>query len=149
MTNLDAFVALATELQSRLSTIDQIAYLPPRGVDLTFTTQATDDDKALAASIVAGWDWSDVAQLKRDRREKKAKAKAQLTADDPTTLANRNALRVVYGSLVELRQAFNALRDYVRDPARNPLPPALPSRTWKQVLGATRSSIDSEADPEN
>lgn len=76
-------------------------------------------------------------------------AKAALDCkDDPTQVTSRNSLRLIYASLVENRQAFNALRLHVVDPANNPLPPALTVRSWKQALGGVRRQIAAETDPE-
>ena len=93
--------------------------------------------------MVAGWD--DAAEGKRARRRA---AKASLAGvDDPTQIASRNALRVIYASLVETRQAYNAMRAYIANPSGTP-PPALTIRTWQQALAAVRQQIDADSDPE-
>jgi len=113
-------------------------------VTVQYEPGATADQRAQGDALVAAWD--DAAE---QRRAVRRLAKAALDGkDDPTQVASRNSLRLIYASLVENRQAFNALRLHVVDPANNPLPPALTVRSWKQALGGVRQQIDAETDPE-
>ena len=109
-----------------------------------YTAEATAEQRAAGDALVAGWDGA-AEQRKASRRLAR---QALVGVDDPVQIASRNALRVIYLSVVETRQAFNALRSYMADPQGNPLPAALPIRTWKQALAAVRQQIDAETDPE-
>lgn len=113
-------------------------------IEVDYSPGATAEQQQVGAAIVTGWDGA--AEAKKAKR-KQAKA-ALVGTDDPTQLASRSALRLIYASLVENRQAFNALRLHVMDPANNPLPPALTVRSWKQALSGVRQLIDTETEPE-
>jgi len=76
-------------------------------------------------------------------------AKAAVTATTPAERANRAAQRVVYKSVRGVIQQLNAIRLHVLDPQANPMPAALPVRTWQQLLAAVRADIDAETDPES
>ena len=108
---------------------------------MTYAADATDQQRAAAQALIAGWDWSDAAQQSRDRTARRAAAKASLVGSDPVQSASRNALRVIYQSIVETRQALNLLLIAAGQPP-------LPIRNWKQALAAVRQQIDAEADPE-
>lgn len=111
-------------------------------VAVQYDPTATDAQRQQGDALVAGWD--DAAEARRARRRA---AKASLAGvDDPTQIASRNALRVIYASLVETRQAYNAMRAYIANPSGTP-PPALAIRTWQQALAAVRQQIDAEIDP--
>lgn len=112
-------------------------------ITVQYAPEATEQQRAAGDALVAAWDAA--AESKADRRRR---AKAALAgADDPTQIAIRNALRVIYASIVETRQAHNALRAYVANPSGTP-PPALAIRKWAQALAAVRQQIDAEIDPE-
>ena len=111
-------------------------------VAVQYDPTATDAQRQQGDALVAGWD--DAAEARRARRRA---AKASLAGvDDPTQIASRNALRVIYQSIVETRQAYNAMRAYIANPSGTP-PPALAIRTWQQALAAVRQQIDAEIDP--
>lgn len=137
-------VALIDEVL-RTAGIPIVSVANRRGVvTVQYDAAATAQQRAQGDAMVAGWDGA--AEAKKAKR-KQAKA-ALVGTDDPTQLASRSALRLIYASLVENRQAFNALRLHVMDPANNPLPPALTVRSWKQALSGVRQLIDTETDPE-
>lgn len=137
---IDTYLSLASQLII-LPGVEQVAFRPPASVDVTYAAGATDQQRAAAQALIAGWDWSDAAQQARDRAAKRAAAKASLTGADPVQSASRNALRVIYQSIVETRQALNPLLVAAGQPP-------LPIRNWKQALAAVRQQIDAETDPE-
>jgi len=106
-------------------------------IEVDYSPGATAEQQQVGAAIVTGWD--DAAEGKRAKRRA---AKASLAGvDDPTQIASRNALRVIYQSIVETRQALNPLLVAAGQPP-------LPIRNWKQALAAVRQQIDAEIDPE-
>ena len=136
-------VALIDEVL-RTAGIPIVSVANRRGVvTVQYDAAATAQQRAQGDAMVAGWD--DAAEARRARRRA---AKASLAGvDDPTQIASRNALRVIYQSIVETRQAYNAMRAFIANPSGTP-PPALAIRTWQQSLAAMRQQIDAEADPE-
>ena len=111
---IDTYLALANQLIV-LPGVEQVAFRPPGSVDVTYAADATDQQRAAA--------------------------KASLVGSDPVQSASRNALRVIYQSIVETRQALNPL---LVAAGQSPLS----IRNWKQALAAVRQQIDAEADPE-
>src|SRR5574343_285802 len=82
-------------------------------VTVQYAPEATDPQRAQGDALVAAWD-----NVTEGKKAKRRQAKAALAgADDPTQIASRNALRVIYASLVETRQAYNALRAFVANPS--------------------------------
>jgi hypothetical protein len=116
----------------------------------TFAPTATAAQKTQAQTLIADWDWSQVAQDTYVAGEAKRQAKAALTdAQDPTRTASRCAQRVLYASLVEARAKINEIIAVVNSPGVAPAGPivALTNRTWAQAVVATRAQIDTETDP--
>lgn len=64
----------------------------------------------------------------------------------PTTVAMRNALRILFGILADHRTKINGIIDHLN--GQGSVPTKLPARTWQQFVASVRSQIDSEIDPE-
>lgn len=64
----------------------------------------------------------------------------------PTTVAMRNALRIVFAVLADHRTKINSIIDHLN--GQGSVPTKLPARTWQQFVASVRSQIDSEIDPE-
>ena len=89
----------------------------------------------------------DAAEITSAETALKIAAKTAVTNRDEIMLASRSGLRVAYKSLLETRNAINALIDHLNNPLQNPIPEKLPNRTWAQVITATKNEIDNETDP--
>jgi len=109
-----------------------------RGViTVQYDPAATTQQRVQGDALVAAWD--DAAEVRKAKRKQAKQSLARV--DDPAQIAGRNALRVIYASIVETRQAINSL---LIAAGQQPLP----IRTWKQTLLAIRQQIDAETDPE-
>lgn len=83
----------------------------------------------------------DAANVAAEIAAAKASAKAFIESlNDQQTVLLRNALRVVFASIVETRNKVNELA------ALAPTVDPLPNRTWAQLKTAVRNQIDAETD---
>ena len=74
-------------------------------------------------------------------------AKQELASrQTPTTVAMRNALRILFAVVADQRTKINAIIDHLN--GQGAVPAKLPARTWQQFVASVRSQIDAETDPE-
>jgi hypothetical protein len=127
----------------RVSTLEGVT-----SAEVVYLDSATDEQRAAANAVAAGWDFSAPAESARKIAADREAAKSAVVAITPAERANRAAQRVVYKSVRGVMQQMNAIRAHVINPANNPMPAALNIRSWKQLLDAVKADIDTETDPE-
>jgi len=80
----------------------------------------------------------------RQLQQRQKLAKDALNGGDPTQRAARAGLRVLYASVVEMRQWMNDLRQQLLADGAPITVPILSVRTWEQALDAAQQQIDAE-----
>lgn len=111
-----------------------------------WSDSATQEHRDQFAAAAAAWDWSEAAQAARAAAAARAEAKDALADPaDPTRIAARVALGVIYESIAETRARVNELVAWA-NAAGAALTP-LQVRTWAQAVAAVRQRIDAESTP--
>lgn len=139
MTNQETLVQRFHEWVERVCPIEGVTIVSREPFAASFTPSllATEQEIANANASKAAFDPSDEAFVTWWLAKQKDKAREAVTAQTPTEIANRAALKVVFAGIVHTRLVINAILDKLNATEIE----RLPIRSWEEVVGSVDQAI--------